>query len=40
MILAVAVLLGARGVALRPVLAGTGALELAYGVLLGLGLAI
>lgn len=39
-ILAVAVLLGARGVALRPVLAGTGALELAYGVLLGLGLAI
>jgi 1,4-dihydroxy-2-naphthoate octaprenyltransferase len=39
-ILAVAVLLGARGVALRPVLAGTGALELAYGVLLALGLAI
>ncbi|NCT91645.1 1,4-dihydroxy-2-naphthoate polyprenyltransferase [Cellulomonas sp. APG4] len=34
------VLLGARGVLLRPVLAATGALELAYGVLLGLGLAM
>lgn len=34
------VLLGARGVLLRPVLAGTGGLELAYGVLLGLGLAM
>lgn len=39
-VLAVTVLLGARGVLLRPVLAGTGLLELAYGVLLGLGLAI
>lgn len=39
-VLAVTVLLGARGVLLRPVLAGTGALELAYGVLLGLGLAV
>ncbi len=39
-ILAITVLAGARGVLLRPVLAGTGMLELAYGVLLGLGLAI
>lgn len=39
-ILAVTVLAGARGVLLRPVLAGTGLLELGYGVLLGLGLAI
>ena len=39
-VLAGTVLLGARGVLLRPVLAGTAALELAYGVLLGLGLAI
>ncbi|MCV2396495.1 1,4-dihydroxy-2-naphthoate polyprenyltransferase [Actinotalea sp. M2MS4P-6] len=34
------VVLGARGALLRPVLAGTGMLELAYGVLLGLGLAL
>lgn len=34
------VLLGARGALLRPVLAGTGLLELGYGVLLGLGLAL
>lgn len=34
------VMLGARGVLLRPVLAGTAALELGYGVLLGLGLAL
>ena len=34
------VLLGARGVLLRPVLAGTGLLELGYGLLLGLGLAV
>lgn len=39
-LLAGTVLLGARGVLLRPVLAGTGALELGYGVLLGLGLSI
>jgi 1,4-dihydroxy-2-naphthoate octaprenyltransferase len=39
-ILAVTVLLGARGRALVPVLAGTGLLELAFGVLLGLGLAL
>lgn len=39
-VLASTVLLGARGVLLRPVLAGTGMLELAYGVLLGLGLAL
>ncbi|MBX9246235.1 1,4-dihydroxy-2-naphthoate polyprenyltransferase [Actinotalea ferrariae] len=39
-ILAGTVLLGARGVLLRPVLAGTGMLELGYGVLLGLGLSI
>jgi 1,4-dihydroxy-2-naphthoate octaprenyltransferase len=38
--LAVTVLLGARGVLLVPVLAGTGLLELGYGVLLGLGLAL
>ncbi|WP_298454596.1 1,4-dihydroxy-2-naphthoate polyprenyltransferase [uncultured Cellulomonas sp.] len=38
--LAIAVRVGARGVALVPVLAGTGMLELAYGVLLGLGLAV
>ncbi|WP_421743479.1 1,4-dihydroxy-2-naphthoate polyprenyltransferase [Cellulomonas sp.] len=39
-ILAVTVLLGARGRALVPVLAGTGLLELGFGVLLGLGLAL
>lgn len=39
-VLIVTVLLGARGVLLRPVLAGTGMLELAFGVLLGLGLAV
>ncbi|MDC7122224.1 1,4-dihydroxy-2-naphthoate polyprenyltransferase [Cellulomonas fimi] len=39
-ILAGVVLLGARGRALVPVLAGTGMLELAFGILLGLGLAI
>ncbi|WP_182112116.1 MULTISPECIES: 1,4-dihydroxy-2-naphthoate polyprenyltransferase [unclassified Actinotalea] len=39
-ILAGTVLLGARGVLLKPVLAGTGLLELGYGVLLGLGLSI
>ncbi|KSW21787.1 1,4-dihydroxy-2-naphthoate polyprenyltransferase [Cellulomonas sp. B6] len=39
-VLAVVVLLGARGIALVPVLAGTGALELAFGVALGLGLAL
>jgi 1,4-dihydroxy-2-naphthoate polyprenyltransferase len=39
-LLAVTVRVGARGVALVPVLAGTGMLELAYGVLLGLGLAL
>ena len=38
--LAVTVLLGARGRALVPVLTGTGLLELAFGVLLGLGLAL
>jgi 1,4-dihydroxy-2-naphthoate octaprenyltransferase len=38
--LAVTVLLGARGKVLRPVLAGTGLLELAYGLLLGVGLAV
>lgn len=38
--LAVAVLAGARGVALVPVLGGTGLLELAFGVLLGVGLAV
>jgi 1,4-dihydroxy-2-naphthoate octaprenyltransferase len=39
-ILAITVLAGARGVLLKPVLAGTGMLELGYGVLLGLGLAL
>lgn len=39
-LLAGTVLLGARGVLLRPVLAGTGLLELGYGVLLGLGLSL
>ncbi|AEE45056.1 1,4-dihydroxy-2-naphthoate polyprenyltransferase [Cellulomonas fimi] len=39
-VLAGIVLLGARGRALVPVLAGTGMLELAFGVLLGLGLAL
>ena len=39
-VLSVAVLAGARGIALVPVLAGTGMLELGYGVLLGLGLAV
>ena len=39
-VLAVVVLLGARGIALVPVLAGTGALELGFGVALGLGLAL
>ncbi|MEZ0448114.1 1,4-dihydroxy-2-naphthoate polyprenyltransferase [Cellulomonas sp. ICMP 17802] len=39
-VLAVTVLLGARGKALVPVLAGTGMLELGFGVLLGLGLAL
>jgi 1,4-dihydroxy-2-naphthoate polyprenyltransferase len=39
-VLAAVVLLGARGRALVPVLAGTGMLELAFGVLLGLGLAL
>jgi 1,4-dihydroxy-2-naphthoate octaprenyltransferase len=34
------VLAGARGRLLIPVLAGTGLLELAFGVLLGLGLAL
>ncbi|UJP39908.1 1,4-dihydroxy-2-naphthoate polyprenyltransferase [Cellulomonas palmilytica] len=39
-LLAVTVLLGARGRALVPVLAGTGLLELAFGILLGVGLAV
>jgi 1,4-dihydroxy-2-naphthoate octaprenyltransferase len=39
-LLAFTVLVGARGVALVPVLAGTGLYELGFGVLLGLGLAI
>ncbi len=39
-ILAFTVLVGARGIALVPVLAGTGMYELAFGVLLGLGLAL
>ncbi len=39
-VLAVAVRAGARGIALVPVLAGTGMLQLGYGVLLGLGLAL
>jgi 1,4-dihydroxy-2-naphthoate polyprenyltransferase len=34
------VLLGARGRALVPVLAGTGMLELVFGLMLGLGLAL
>ncbi|MBD7920049.1 1,4-dihydroxy-2-naphthoate polyprenyltransferase [Cellulomonas sp. Sa3CUA2] len=39
-ILAAGVLAGARGIALVPVLGGTGLLELAFGMLLGLGLAL
>ncbi|QTE29143.1 1,4-dihydroxy-2-naphthoate polyprenyltransferase [Pengzhenrongella sicca] len=39
-LLSITVLAGARGIALVPVLAGTGMLELGYGVLLGLGLAL
>ncbi|MDM8085535.1 1,4-dihydroxy-2-naphthoate polyprenyltransferase [Cellulomonas cellasea] len=39
-LLAVTVLLGARGIALVPVLVGTGLYELAFGVLLGIGLAL
>ncbi|MEN0129430.1 MAG: 1,4-dihydroxy-2-naphthoate polyprenyltransferase [Brevundimonas sp.] len=39
-VLAVVVLLGARGRALVPVLAGTGMLELAFGIVLGLTLAL
>src|SRR5690606_37099227 len=39
-LLAIPVVAGARGRALVPVLAGTGMFELAYGVLLGLGLAL
>lgn len=39
-VLAFTVLVGARGIALVPVLAGTGMYELGFGVLLGLGLAI
>lgn len=39
-LLVVTVRLGARGVVLKPVLAGVGLLELAFGLLLGLGLAI
>ncbi|WP_277208263.1 1,4-dihydroxy-2-naphthoate polyprenyltransferase [Isoptericola croceus] len=39
-LLVIPVLAGARGRALVPVLAGTGMFELAYGVLLGLGLAL
>jgi 1,4-dihydroxy-2-naphthoate polyprenyltransferase len=39
-LLAVPVIAGARGKALVPVLAGTGMFELAYGVLLGVGLAL
>ncbi|MFB9955103.1 1,4-dihydroxy-2-naphthoate polyprenyltransferase [Cellulomonas denverensis] len=39
-LLSVTVLLGARGIALVPVLACTGMYELGYGVLLGLGLAL
>lgn len=38
--LVIGVRAGARGIALVPVLAGTGMLELGYGVLLGLGLAL
>lgn len=40
LVLAVGVLAGARGIALVPVLGGTGLLELAFGMLLGLGLAL
>jgi 1,4-dihydroxy-2-naphthoate polyprenyltransferase len=39
-VLASVVLLGARGRALVPVLAGTGMLELVFGLMLGLGLAL
>ncbi len=39
-LLSFTVLVGARGRALVPVLAGTGMLELGFGVLLGLGLAL
>lgn len=39
-LLAFTVLVGARGIALVPVLAGTGMYELAFGALLGLGLAL
>ena len=39
-LLTTTVMVGARGVLLRPVLAGTGLLELGYGILLGLGLAL
>ena len=39
-LLAATVLLGARGIALVPVLVGTGFYELAFGVLLGIGLAL
>jgi 1,4-dihydroxy-2-naphthoate octaprenyltransferase len=39
-VLAFTVLVGARGIALVPVLAGTGMYELGFGVLLGVGLAI
>ncbi len=39
-LLASTVVLGARGALLRPVLAGTGLLELGYGILLGIGLAV
>lgn len=39
-LLSLAVLAGARGIALVPVLAATGLLELGYGVLLGVGLAL
>lgn len=39
-VLSVTVLLGARGIALVPVLAGTGLVELGYGMLLGLGLSL
>jgi 1,4-dihydroxy-2-naphthoate polyprenyltransferase len=39
-LLAGTVLLGARGILLKPVLAGTGLLELAFGLMLGLGLSL
>ena len=39
-LLSVTVLVGARGIALVPVLAGTGLVELGYGMLLGLGLSL